>query len=90
MSQPRKTVDVQQLKERVNRALRDAADFQDSTKGLEGAQAFRQGLAAVLEDVLMASGNYKGFNYVCLENAERDADGYLVPGTYDETKRVYY
>jgi hypothetical protein len=87
-TKPRKTIDVASLKTRVNRALNDAADHQDKSLGAS-AKEYREGLAAVLEDVLHASGNYKGFRYTD-PLAQHDEQGYLVDGTYDVTRRHYY
>ena len=85
----RKTIVVKDLKERVNRALTDAADLQDELHGVAGAQTFRRGMAVVLEDVLHTTGNYNGFRYTD-PKAERNDEGYLIDGTYDETRREYY
>jgi hypothetical protein len=60
----RKTIDVEQVKAKANKALNDptARYWQESTYGPHGAQAYRQGVIAVLETVLMDTGNYKGYS----------------------------
>jgi hypothetical protein len=81
----RKTVDIETVKEMVNRGLETSS----STLYLEGLtpeQAFRTGLTAVLEQVLMSTGNYKGFAY---QRSELQSDGTLKPD-YDNTRRKYY
>lgn len=89
MARSRKTADLAGLVTRVNRALTDAADHQDTTMGVEAAKAFRHGMATVLEDALMASGAYKGFRFTD-PTAKRTDEGYLIDGTYDETRRAYF
>lgn len=84
----RKTVDLAGLVQRVNRALTDAADYQDKTMGVTQAQAFRRGMAGVLEDALHAAHAYKGFRYTD-PRAKYDDTG-IVEDSYDETRRAYY
>lgn len=88
-TRPRKTVEMNGLVLRVNRALTDMADYQDREMGLDTAQAYRKGMIAVLEDALHASHQYKGF-MIADPKAERGPEGYLKEGTYDDSRRRYY
>lgn len=77
----RKTIDVAEVTRWVNIRL----GVPDSTHRLEGAeltpeQAFRLGAASLLEQILHATGNYRGFGY---------HEPY-VKGETDETRRHYY
>ena len=85
----RKTIDVETVKLRANRALTDAAPHQNETMGATCAQIFRQGIAVVLEDVLHESGNYRGFQYAD-PNGQRNERGFLIEGTYDDSIRRYF
>lgn len=67
----RKTISVETVKRSVNHALSTVAEGNDPQ--------YRNGLAAVLEDVLMKTGNYKGFQFT---------DGNR--GRTDHTRRIYY
>lgn len=67
----RKTIDVETVKASVNRALAVEAEGNDPQ--------FRNGVAAVLEMILMDTGNYKGFRFT---------DG--ANGRKDHTRRVYH
>jgi hypothetical protein len=71
----RKTIDVQTVKEHINKAL--------ATVYVGNTPDYRRGLAAVLDDVLMTTGNYRGFRYL------HDAAP-LIDGQSDETRREYY
>jgi len=54
--------------------------------GLTPDQAFRRGVASLLEQILHRTGNYAGFGYPASELA---APGELRDG-YDDTRRIYY
>lgn len=75
----RKTIDIEDLKAQANRALSDPelVRLQNGTHG--SGQAFRTGVAMVLESALMLTGNYKGFEF-------RDGD----KGLSDNTVRSYF
>ena len=77
----RKTADVATIKAQANKALTDetARHWQHEAHGTAGARAYRMGVAAVLESILMDTGNYRGFRF---------ADG--ASGKLDETLREYY
>lgn len=79
MAKPRKTVDVALVKERANFFLTNP----------DGSPAERRGVANILETVLHESGNYHGFRYAD-PTAQRTPEGYLITGTYDDTRRCYY
>ena len=70
----RKTVDVQIVRDRANRALAHAPALiaQEQQHGEDGARAYRQGVAAVIEDILLATGNYHGFQYMDGQKGRRD------------------
>lgn len=71
MAKSRSTYSVADLRATVNKALNLEVEGNDPQ--------FRNGLAAVLEDVLMKTGNYKGFQFT---------DGNR--GRTDHTRRTYY
>jgi len=81
MARTKKTIHVATVKESANRALNDetAIYWQTKNHGEAGARAYRQGVAAVLESVLHATGNYRGFRFT---------DG--AQGDYDESLREYH
>jgi hypothetical protein len=82
----RKTIDVLTVKANVNHAL--AVESPGNTRD------YRIGLCAVLEDVLHATGNYRGYCYTdpavrATENLT--PEGYLkLDAVYDDTRRCYY
>ena len=78
----RKTVSVKWLKDRVNRALsvNSPSCLEDHTP----QDAWKLAMAALLEDVLMSTDNYKGYSYNLV-----DRSGEL-PKILDETNRVYH
>lgn len=80
----RKTIDVVDVVEIANRMLRAEA----STKGQ------REGVISLVESILHATENYRGYNY---QNSEHAVPGDPVAvGTtrlrvgFDETRRFYY
>lgn len=54
MGRPRKTIKVQDLKERINRMIASATTTEDA----------RNILALLATSVLMDTHNYRGFNYI--------------------------
>ena len=89
---PRKTVDISFLRDRVNwllatpnSSLYMKAPGKD--RELTQEEAFRMGALSVLESVLHATDNYRGFGYQ--ENVIPDPDAGR-PQWGDETRRVYY
>lgn len=78
---PRKTVNVDWLREKANIYL-------DADEGLNTPEQ-RQGVASFLELALHQTGNYRGFRFTHTENAERTPEGGLIDGTYDDTRRYY-
>jgi hypothetical protein len=89
----RKTIEVDVIKDWVNTRLQ----IPSSTHKLDGEsltpeQAFRLGVSSLMEQILHATGNYKGFNYQASEFVpaeEMTSDNVLRPGM-DETRRIYY
>ena len=75
----RQTIKVRELGVAVNLAIRT---------GEHGTAEFRRGQASVLEQVLHMTGQYRGFAYTD-PDAERNGEGYLVEGGYDDSQRVY-
>jgi hypothetical protein len=83
----RKTVDVSQLVGWVNTRLA-VPDSAHRFDGMSPEQAYRAGVASLLEQVLHATGNYRGFGY---QQSERVPDSdYPLREGYDDTRRVYY
>lgn len=81
----KKTVPVQQVLNAANTMLQT----KDSTLRLDDVtpeQAFRRGVAAMLEVVLHNTGNYHGFRY---QPTEMLTPEQLRPD-YDDTRRQYY
>lgn len=60
----RKTVDVQQVKDKANLMLEDS---------ITSYVAERYGIGALLESILMDTGNYKGFRWTDGDNGRTDA-----------------
>lgn len=73
----RKTIEVNTLREWVNTRLAIAGSSHYLPEGMTPEEAFRLGAASLLEQVLHASGNYRGFRYTDTEAG-------------DETRRHYY
>lgn len=88
----RKTVDVADIRERVNRMLQtpDSSLWLKAPgkdRELTPAEALRMGAIGVLESILHSTGNYRGYGY-------QDGQITRIPGerveVKDETRRVYY
>lgn len=83
----RKTQNVAELTKWVNVRLQTPeSTLSDLLKDMTPEQAFRFGQASLLEQVLHATGNYKGWN---IPASERNDDGTTRDGA-DETRRFYY
>lgn len=80
----RKTVSVEWLRERINRALAVDAPCQ-AIRDMTPEEAYRTAMSLVIEDVLFETGNYNGFSY---NHVTRYDDG-RAPDIHDETKRAY-
>lgn len=88
----RRTIPVAQVVEWVNTRL-DGADstlaLTDSAgKELTAEQAFRLGAASLLETILHATDNYRGYNFLPDKGITWDGDN--KPTFVDETRRFYY
>lgn len=89
MARPRKTVAVADLLTAANTALAHTDTFGIATVD------YRRGIASMLEHVLHATGNYRGFRYLSADDLPagvppgiiRDADGHHV--FPDESRRRY-
>lgn len=84
MSRARKTVDVSELRERVNTALAKTDLYISRRQDITPEQAYRLAIASILEWALHTSGNYKGFGYL---DVDHTTDPPTIP---DESRRVYY
>ena len=82
MSRARKAVDVSWLRDKINFGL--AYRDRKLPADLTPEQAYRRGMASVLELVLHETGNYKGFGYLDIDFT---VDPPHIP---DESRRVYY
>lgn len=76
----RKTVKVAEVLRSANTRLGVPDMARPHLDKLTPHQAFRLGVASVLEDMLHASDTYAGYGY---------ADDTYIAGTTDETQRVY-
>lgn len=88
MAKGRKTFEVDAIRQVANDSLRTSAN---------GASDFRQGIIAMVERILMDSGNYRGFIYL----DEHEVPQGALPGVRcnvpsiekfdftDDTRRVY-
>jgi hypothetical protein len=89
MTMAKKTIDIDELITWVNtRCAVPSSSHRLTTNGgkdLDAEQAFRLGVASLLEQALHATGNYRGFSY---NDTEMNGDGALRPD-YDETRRHY-
>ena len=79
----RKTIPVAEVVRRGNHMLAES---------VPGAREGRIAIAILLEDVLMATGNYKGFQYLASEYlpAAEQTDGNVLRPDYDDSRRRYY
>jgi hypothetical protein len=91
----RKTIPVDTLKEWVNRLMEtpDSMLYMDAPgklREMTAQEAFRMGAISLLERVLMATDNYKGFSYQpeqMIKRAEKPGERSIIK---DETRRIYY
>jgi hypothetical protein len=99
MKSGRKTIDVDQIREWVNTRLAvENSAHRLSTNGVPWTpeEAFRYATASLMEQILHATGNYKGFGYQETEKNPNYVDGageqaanWLRDG-HDDTRRIYY
>ena len=71
----RKTIAVESIKNRVNSMLLHSSDSNQYT---------RDTMITFLENVLMETGNYKGFRYLIEEDMEKSEYG-IIPGRHFPT-----
>ena len=97
MSKGRRTIDVDRIKEWVNTRLATPSSTHSRyLDNLTPEQAFRLGIASLLEQVLHHTGNYKGFGYQESEKNPEYVDGITTPDAnwlrdnHDDTRRHYY
>ena len=65
MAKTRKTINVEKVKGMANRALEASMRWCDEeAKYVDVDRYWRQGVMTMIEQVLMDSGNYKGFGYL--------------------------
>jgi len=81
----RKTIAVEDVRDMVNRALAFPDTFH-RVEGMTPEQAMRIGVASLMEQILHATGNYRGFGYLVSELTE---DGTLREG-HDDSRRRYF
>ena len=80
----RKTIAVDDIKATANKALSMPDNEYNTEEG-------RRGIIFMVESVLHATANYKGFRYTNLTDEMKDASGYLKPGQpADDTRRHYH
>lgn len=79
----RKTVEVSDLKIRLNYMLSQSADEM---------KAQRLAIAGFVEGILHETGNYRGFQYLSSEYlpAEEQTGDKVLRDDYDETRRRYF
>ncbi len=64
----RKTMNVEDLKNYANNQLSTSIRYERQKDSLENIDAeFRKGVMAMIEAVLMDTGNYKGFRYLAID-----------------------
>ena len=81
---PRKTVKVDDLKEAANRML--AAETLSIEADPAADKQMRLGVCGLMESVLFATDNYKGYKHL---ESEWDAEAWKLKDGYDETRRQY-
>ena len=88
----RKTINVAEVRYTVNHILATATHDDDKHR------QYRMGMILLLEDILMKSGNYKGYSYLAQDDVPTDcrpgirrhlASEFAFVDT-DETRRYYY
>lgn len=82
MSRKRKTFEVDTLRQMVNSRLEQSTCSPNE----------RLAMASVLEQVLMATGNYRGYNLLRSEYlpAEEQTDGKVIRDDADNSRRRYH
>ena len=92
MPRAKKTVDVQAIKDKLNDLLRNSRGNDPYIKGV------RQGYITIVEEILMATGNYKGYRYLTAgemnygdePGVSYDWEGRGVTKFLDETRISFY
>lgn len=79
MARIRKTIQIKNIKKRVNDFLHDSKDFMKPE---------RQVMATFLESVLMDTQNYRGFGYLNKNHMEDSAEGTTVGINSDKDRRL--
>lgn len=83
---PRKTIELRELKDKVNYHLADRSPASTVES--------RRAMATLLEIMLMRANAYKGFKYLLSEydfdRPKRDGNGYILRENYDDSRRKYY
>ena len=82
MGKARKTFSVDQLRETANRMLASP----DSFSTAEDQKSQRLGVCGMIEHVLFATGNYKGYKHL---ESEWDPEAWALREGYDDTRREY-
>ena len=59
----RKTINVEKIKEWANEQLESERSMKDASEIAVG-RGYRHGIMNMIEDVLMSTGNYKGYRYL--------------------------
>lgn len=87
MSNMHKTIKVKRLLDKANHMLAESADNRSE---------FREGVATMIESILMDTGNYRGFGYLSKEELKGRAKTPGIQETedhfeiVDETRRHYF
>jgi hypothetical protein len=85
MTASRKTIPVADVVDAVNTRLAMPDRPDGPLAGMTPEEAYRVGVASLLEHILHATGNYNGFGY---QDSEIAATG-ILREDYDESRRVY-
>jgi hypothetical protein len=72
----RKTIAVEAIRDRANVMLE-----------VQSTPEARRAVALLLESVLLATDNYRGFKY---QSSEWDGEAFKLKEDYDDTRRYYY
>lgn len=86
----RKTIDVQEMKEFAN----DLLSRRGNTMSKEDVN-IRLGVTLMIERILMDSGNYKGYRYLCPDDLEEGVSPGIIytedsHEIVDDTRRRYF
>jgi hypothetical protein len=91
----RKTIDVDQVRDWVNTRLASPRSVlllnaPGKDREMTPDEAYRLGIASLLEQILHATGNYQGFGYQQGQVTRYATEPGERPEITDETRRVYY